>query len=159
MGVKLHRNLCFSYYFMDIKSFTIFYLFILLSIRDRTSSSARRWLSAKIMSNEILVSGLKQRDGHVPSTWMVLDAILSVRLGLQESMKNPRLNGDNRVPDGSLHRRKTGGFFSFECDAVSQDDTLLPNERKSERKNGWARALFSGLWNPWEVSNLVGNSL
>lgn len=38
-----------------------------------------------------------------------------------------------------------GHFFSSMryARAVSQNDTLLPNERKSERKNGRARALFS----------------
>jgi len=90
-------------------------------------------ISRNYVSNGIPVSGLKQRNGHVPSTWTVLD-VLSVRLGLWESMKNPRLNGDNRAtPNRSLHRWRTEDFYSSERGAVSQDDTLLPNERKSER--------------------------
>lgn len=108
------------------------------------ASSSICWLSAKIMSNGIPMSGLKQRDGHVPSTRTVLAAILSVRLGLWESMKNPRLNGDNRVtPDRSLHRRRTEDFYSSERGVVSQDDILFSNRRKSERKKGRVRALFS----------------
>lgn len=91
------------------------------------------------MSNEIPASGLQRRDGHVPSTWIVLDAILSVRLGLQESMKNPRLNGDNRTTPGlSLHRRRTGGGFFFFPNTVRSVRMMLSSrisEKADERTN------------------------
>lgn len=115
------------------------------------SSNIRwRWLLAKIMSNWIPVSGLKQRDGHVPSMRMVLDTVLSVRLSLQESMKNPHLNGDNRATSiGSLHRRRGRRIFIF-LNAVRSVRMILSSrmsEKANERTDGLA-SFSVDLWNP-----------
>lgn len=64
-----------------------------------------------------------------------------------------------RCPMGRFVVEGSEDFFSFECDAVSQGWYSSPEwAKKNERTDEPAR-FSAGLWNPWEVSNLAGNSL
>lgn len=86
------------------------------------ANSSIRWLSAKIMSNEIPVSGLKQRDGHVPSTRTLLGAILS----------SPRSTGINEK--SALEWRQSGDARSV---ASSPENGGLLFLRTRCGQSGW----------------------
>lgn len=100
------------------------------------------------MSNGILVSVLKQGDGHVPSTRTVAGRYF------RESMKNPRLNGHNRTMLISRFIVQED-FYSFE--SVSRDDVTPFDEKAKERMAELAR--LSARFMKSERSNLTGNSL
>lgn len=90
------------------------------------------------MSNGIPVSGLKQKDGHVPSTWTAAGRYS------RESMKNPRLNESASQLDDARSVASSSRIF-LRTDAVGRDDAH-PLRWKSERKNGRTRAPFSRVY-------------
>jgi len=114
------------------------------------------------MSNWIPVFGLKQGDGHVPSTRMVLDIVLSVRLSLRESMKNSRLNGDNRATSiGRFIAGEDGGFLFFWMRCGQSGWYSSPEWVKKRMKERTGLRAFQSIYEirKGERSNLAGNSL